>query len=164
VSGARVLLATAAVTLAFLLQVSVLSFFAWHGVVPDLVLLVVVAAGLARGPAFGMWVGFAAGLLLDVAPPADHAAGRWALAMLLAGFVAGRMSQQRPSPLTVCATVAGCSFAALSVYVLTGAALGESLGSPMTTVLLGVGVDLLLTPLVVPLTLTAFARLETARG
>ena len=38
----RVLAATLAVALATLLQVSVLSHVAWHGVVPNLVLLVVV--------------------------------------------------------------------------------------------------------------------------
>ncbi len=35
----------------------------------------------------------APGLLLDLAPPADHVAGRWALALLLAGYVAGRVRQ-----------------------------------------------------------------------
>ena len=38
-------------------------------------------------------LGFAAGLLLDLAPPADHVAGRWALALVLVGYLAGRVRQ-----------------------------------------------------------------------
>ena len=82
-----------AVSVALVLQLSVFSQLSWHGVVPDLVLLVVVAAALVRGAEFGMVLGFAGGVLLDLAPPADHVAGRWALALLLVGYVAGRVRQ-----------------------------------------------------------------------
>ena len=67
------------------------SHLAVQGVVPDLVLLVVVAAGLAYGSELGLVLGFGAGLLLDLAPPADHYAGRWALALMVVGYVAGRL-------------------------------------------------------------------------
>ena len=66
----------AGVALALVVQVSLLPHLAWRGIVPDLGLLVVVAAGLARDARFAMLVGFGTGLLLDLAPPADHVAGR----------------------------------------------------------------------------------------
>ena len=65
-----------------------------QGVVPDLVLLVVVAAGLAYGSELGLVLGFGAGLLLDLAPPADHYAGRWALALMVVGL--RRRAARRP--------------------------------------------------------------------
>ena len=84
-----------AVSVALVLQASVFSHLAVQGVVPDLVLLVVVAAGLAYGSELGLVLGFGAGLLLDLAPPADHYAGRWALALLVVGYVAGRLAARR---------------------------------------------------------------------
>ena len=75
------------------LQVAVFPHLAWEGIVPNLCLLVVVAAALVRGPAFAATLGFFAGLLLDLAPPADHVAGRWALALVVVGYLAGRMRQ-----------------------------------------------------------------------
>ena len=88
---ARALAAGAAVMLALLLQVSLLPHLAWQGVVPNLALLVVVGAALTQGPQFAMVLGFAAGALVDLAPPADHTAGRWALALTVVGYVAGRV-------------------------------------------------------------------------
>src|SRR5690606_18925982 len=55
---ARALAATLAVVLALVLQVSLFPHLAWRGVVPNLVLLVVVAAALSRGPQFAMVLGF----------------------------------------------------------------------------------------------------------
>ena len=81
-----------------MLQVAVFPHLAWEGIVPNFCLLVVVAAALVRGPAFAATLGFFAGLLLDLAPPADHVAGRWALALVLVGYVAGLMRQDtRPT-------------------------------------------------------------------
>ena len=37
------------------------------------------------------------GLLLDLAPPADHVVGRWALALIVVGYVAGRMRTSGPT-------------------------------------------------------------------
>ena len=84
-----------AVLVALVLQTSVLPHLAWHGVAPDLVLVVVVAVALTRGAHTGTVVGFAAGVLVDLAPPADHVAGRWALALMLVGYVAGRVAEDR---------------------------------------------------------------------
>ena len=58
---------------------------------PNLCLLVVVAAALTVEAPFALLLGFTAGLTLDLAPPADHVAGRWALALVLVGYLAGRV-------------------------------------------------------------------------
>ena len=122
----RALAAGAAVMLALLLQVSLLPHLAWQGVVPNLALLVVVGAALTQGPQFAMVLGFAAGALVDLAPPADHTAGRWALALTVVGYVAGRVrSEADPSATTVVGTVAASSFVGTSIFAITGLVLGE---------------------------------------
>ena len=77
--------------LAVVLQVAVFSALSFEGVVPNLALLVVVAAALVRGPEFAAVLGFLGGLAIDLAPPADHVAGRWALALVVVGYLAGRV-------------------------------------------------------------------------
>ena len=105
---ARTLTAVAAVVVALVLQVTVFPHVAWQGIVPNLVLLVVVAAALVRGPEFAAVLGFVGGVALDLAPPADHVAGRWALALVIVGYLAGRLRQdQKPTTTTVVLTVAG---------------------------------------------------------
>ena len=119
-------LVTGVILVAVVLQVAVFNLFAVNGVVPNLALLVVVAASIARGPQFGAVVGFAAGLLLDLAPPADHVAGRWALAFVVVAILAGRVrADARRSPLAGLATVAVCSFVATSIFALSGVVLGD---------------------------------------
>ena len=163
----RALVAGALIVVALVLQVSVFSYVAWQGIVPNLCLLVVVAAALARGPQFAMVLGFVAGLLLDLAPPADHIAGRWALALVVVGLVAGRVRQDlRPTATAVVATVAASSFVGTSIFALSGLLLGDVHADvPGLLTVIGVAVvwDVLLTPIVVPLALRAFDRLEPGR-
>jgi rod shape-determining protein MreD len=151
---------------ALVLQVSLLPHVAWHGIVPNLCLLVVVGAALTRGPQFAMTLGFAAGVLLDLAPPADHTAGRWALALVLVGYVAGRVRQDvRPTATAVVGTVAATSFLGTSVFALSGLLLGDlDSGVPGLLEVIGIAVlwDVLLTPLVLPLVSRLFDRLEPA--
>ncbi len=160
----RVLGATFALTVALVLQVSVFPHVAWHGVVPNLVLLVVIGAALVRGAEFAMVLGFIAGVLLDLAPPADHVAGRWALALLVVGYVAGRVAPDvRASAGAVLATVAACSFLGTSVFALSGLVLRDpAVGIPdVLQVIAGAVVfDVLVTPLVLPLVMGLFRRLE----
>lgn len=166
-STARAAAAGAAVLLALLLQVSLAPHLAWQGVVPNLVLLVVVAAALTRGPQFAMVLGFAAGALLDLAPPADHTAGRWALALVVVGYVAGRVrSEASPTATTVVSTVAASSFVATSLFAMTGLLLGElsvGVGELLLVVGLAVVWDVVLTPFVLPPLMAMFRRLEPAR-
>ena len=68
----------------------------------------------------GLVLGFGAGLLLDLAPPADHYAGRWALALVVVGYVAGRLRPRAASRRPVAAGGRGGSFVGTSVFALTG--------------------------------------------
>ena len=163
-STLRTLGATVALAVALVLQVSVFTHFSWHGVVPNLVLLVVVGAALVRGSQFAMVLGFAAGVLLDLAPPADHIAGRWALALLLVGYVAGRVATDaRPTAPAVLATVAASSFLGTSVFALSGLMLRDpavAIGDLLEVVGGALVLDLLVTPVVLPLVMGLFRRLE----
>ncbi|WP_323792872.1 rod shape-determining protein MreD [Nocardioides sp.] len=163
-STARVAIVSLAVVVALVLQTTVFPHLAWRGVVPDLVLLVVVAAGLVRGSQFAMVTGFSAGVLLDLAPPADHVAGRWALALLLVGYVAGRVRRDvLPSVGTVLATVAACSFLGSSVFLLSGLILQDTAASVpalLQVVVAAVLWDVVLAAFVVPPVTRALDRLE----
>lgn len=165
-TAVRVLAGAALVSVTLILQVSLFPHVAWHGIVPNLCLLVVVGAALTRGPQFAMPLGFVAGVLLDLAPPADHIAGRWALALVLVGYVAGRVRQDvRPSAVGVVTTVAASSFLGTSVFALSGLLLGDlHVGVPGLLEVIGVAVvwDVLLTPFVLPLVMRTFDRLEPA--
>src|SRR6478609_4794142 len=122
----RGLLVTALIILTVTLQVSVFSHFAVEGVAPDLALLLVIGAALVRGPTYAALVGFAAGLVLDLAPPADHTAGRWALALVVVGYVAGLAKGEGGQPiLGTLLIVASGAFIGTSLYALSGLALGE---------------------------------------
>jgi rod shape-determining protein MreD len=168
VKAARVVVAGLLALVALVLQVAVFPHLAWEGVVPNLCLLVVVAAALVRGPAFAATLGFFAGLALDLAPPADHVAGRWALALVLVGYVAGLMRQEtRSSATTVVATVAASSFLGTSIYALSGVVLGDGVvgsGDLTRVVLVALIWDVLLTPLVLPGVMRLLTRLEPARA
>lgn len=167
-SPLRIAAAAGAVVVALVLQVSFFSHLAWDGIVPNLCLLVVVGAALTRGPQFAAVLGFAAGLALDLAPPADHVAGRWALALAVVGYVAGRVRREgRPTPGTIVATVAASSFVGTSVFALTGLVLSDpALGIPdlLQTVVLSVVWDVVLTPFVLPPVMLMFRRLEPDRS
>jgi rod shape-determining protein MreD len=168
VNQLRAAAAALAVGIALVLQVSVFPFFSWDGIVPNLCLLVVVGAALTRGPQFAAVLGFAAGVALDLAPPADHLAGRWALALVLVGYVAGRVRQDvRPSATAVVATVAASSFVGTSVFALTGILLGDpalGVGEVLQVVAIGLAWDVLLTPLVLPPVMAMFRRLQPDRS
>ena len=164
--SARVAVAAGLVVVALILQVAIFPHLAWEGIVPNFCLLVVVAAALVRGPSFAATLGFFAGLLLDLAPPADHVAGRWALALVVVGYVAGMMRQDtRPSASTVVATVAVSSFVGTSVYALTGVVLGDGAagsGDLFRVIVVALLWDVLLTPLVLPGVMRLLTRLEPA--
>ncbi len=166
----RALVGLVVVLLAVVLQASLFPHFAWHGVVPDLALLVVVGAALVRGAQYGAVLGFVAGLAVDLAPPSDHIAGRWALALVIVGYVAGRARQDahhgRPGPTQVVLTVAACSFVGTSVFALSGLLLKDPLidvDEMLTTILVALVWDVLLAPFVLPLVMMLFARLRPSR-
>jgi rod shape-determining protein MreD len=102
---------------------------------PDLVLLLVTAIAVASTPLTGALTGFAGGLAVDVAPPAAHYAGEYALVFCLAGYGAARtvraiyeVSGER-GPLTSFTVMAG----AVAAGEAGKAALGMLLNEPDVT-------------------------------
>lgn len=163
----RLVAALLVVVTALLLQVTVFPHFARNGVVPDLVLLAVVGAALVTDPRFATLLGFGAGLLLDLAPPADHAAGRWALALLVVGYVVGRLAHDhqagsgRPSYPVLLAAGAGGAFVGTSVFALSGTLLRDpvvGVGEMLEVVLSAVAYDVLVAVVVLPVTVWILTR------
>lgn len=154
------------VVLTVTLQLSVFNHFALDGVAPDLALLLVIGAALVRGPTYAALVGFAAGLVLDLAPPADHTAGRWALALVVVGCLTGLARPEGArSLLSTVLIVAAGAFVGTSVYALSGLVIGEpavTVADAMHVVPLAVVYDVLLTPLVLPLLVLVLRRLQPA--
>ena len=167
-SAVRLVAAVVAVGLALVLQVSLFPHVAWQGIVPNLCLLVVVGAALTRGAQFAAVLGFLAGVSLDLVPPADHVAGRWALALVVVGYVAGRVRQDvKPTAVAVVATVAACSFIGTSVFALTGLLLRDPVTDTaelLQVILVAVLWDVLLTPFVLPPVMKMFQQLEPQRA
>jgi rod shape-determining protein MreD len=156
------------VVLAVVLQVGLFRYLAYDGVVPNLALLLVVAAALVRGPEFAAVLGFLSGLAIDLAPPADHVAGRWALALVVVGYLAGRVRHDaRTSTLAAVVAVAASSFVGTSVFVLGGLLLQDPavpVVEALAVVPVAVVYDVLLTPFVLPLTMRLFRTLEPHRA
>lgn len=162
----RGLLVAALIVVTVTLQVSVFNHFAVDGVAPDLALLLVIGAALVRGPTYAALVGFAAGLVLDLAPPADHTAGRWALALVLVGYLTGlARADGAQSVFATVLIVASGAFIGTSLYALSGLVIGEqsvTVDSALRVVPVAILYDVLLAPLVIPLLLLTFRRLEPA--
>jgi rod shape-determining protein MreD len=163
-TAVRVALMTALVCVAVVAQTVVFRYVDINGVVPNLALVLVVVAAIDRGPQHGALLGFGAGLLLDLAPPADHVAGRWALALVVVGYLAGRVRQDaRSSALTAVLVVGAGSFVGGSVYALSGVLLGDgglAVEQMLRVIVTGVLWDLLLAPLLVPLLLWLLGALR----
>ena len=162
----RILLSSTLVVVALVIQVSVLARLQLPGAVPDLVLLTVLGLALVYGHVGGALVGFGAGLLADLAPPADHAAGRYALVLCLVGYLAGLAKPETgrlrsaTGPLVV---VVGAAIGSTLLYAGVGALVGDTaarhvgLGGLLFTAAL---YDLLLAPFTVPLIIALARRAE----
>jgi rod shape-determining protein MreD len=169
-TAARVGLAALFLMIAVTVQTSMLPQLAVAGVTCDLVMIVVVALALSRGPEWGAIAGFAGGLLLDVVPPADHTAGRWALALALAGYVAGLIRRETSAgpvgPLGVAMTVVLSAGLSLLVYSATGSLLHDpAVDWGKFGVRLGIaaGYDVVGAIVVIPLVMWVMRRVVPAR-
>lgn len=164
---ARTLVLGLLVTAAVVLQVAAFSYLSYDGVVPNLALLLVVAAALVRGPDFAMVLGFFAGLAIDLAPPADHVAGRWALALVVVGYLAGRVRHDAgTSAIAAVVTVAASSFVGTSVFALSGMVLRDPsvpVAEALQVIPVAVVYDVLLTPFVLPLAMRLLRRIQPHR-
>ncbi|GAA4998490.1 rod shape-determining protein MreD [Streptomyces siamensis] len=159
----RMLLSATLVVVALVIQVSVLARLHLPGAVPDLVLLTVLALAMVYGHVSGALIGFAAGLLADLAPPADHAAGRYALVLCVIGYLAGLVKPetgQLKSATGPMAVVVAAAIGSTLLYAGVGALVGDTAARHvgLNSLLLTAAVyDLLLAPFVVP-ALMALAR------
>ncbi|WP_043676363.1 rod shape-determining protein MreD [Streptomyces xylophagus] len=152
----RILLSVPLVVVALVIQVSVLARLHLPGAVPDLLLLTVLGLAMVYGHVTGALIGFGAGLLADLAPPADHAAGRYALVLCVIGYFAGLAKPENgrlKSATGPMAVVVAAAIGATLLYAGVGALVGDTaarhvgLGSLLFTAAL---YDLLLAPFVVP--------------
>ena len=163
-SLARGLLFTLLLLVAVVLQVTFFGYFSYDGVVPNLVLLVVVAAGLTRGPELAALLGFVGGMAIDLVPPADNVAGRWALALVVVGYLAGRVRQDSSrSTVGVLVTVAASSFVATSLFALSGMLLRDPaipVAEALRVIPVALVYDLLLAPFVLPPAMRMFRRVR----
>lgn len=123
----RVVLCALLIVIAVIVEVTVLAPLDFPGATPSLVLVVVAALAFAFGPTTGAACGFAAGLLLDLAPPATATLGISSLILTVIGYALGRVFDSDTRPL-VLTTLLTSSAAALSI--LAGAVLGGLLGNP----------------------------------
>ncbi len=124
---------------------------------------VVVAAALTCSPRQSLLLAFTGGVMLDLVPPADHYAGRWALALLLVAWCVQASRQgTRPGFGQTFVTAAAASFVGSSLFALSGLLLGDpevGVGALLQTIMAAWAWDVVLTPLVVPVTMVAFRRL-----
>ncbi|MDT9701161.1 rod shape-determining protein MreD [Streptomyces sp. P17] len=152
----RILLSSSLVVVALVLQVSVLARLHLPGAVPDLLLLTVLGLAMVYGHVGGALVGFGAGLLADLAPPADHAAGRYALVLCVVGYLAGLVKPengQLKSATGPMAVVVAAAIGSTLLYAGVGALVGDTAARHvgLTSLLFTAALyDLLLAPFVVP--------------
>ncbi|WP_037605178.1 rod shape-determining protein MreD [Streptacidiphilus rugosus] len=163
----RVLLSAALVVFAMVVQVSILARLGLPGAVPDLLLLVVIGLALVYGHVTGCLIGFFAGLFADLAPPSDHAVGRYALVLCLVGYVAGLLRPENGhlrSVTTPLMVVAGAALGATTLYAGVGALVGDTAARHvgLTGLLISsVVYDVLLAPFVVPVVMALARRTVT---
>jgi rod shape-determining protein MreD len=152
----RILLSSALVVVALVIQVSVLARLHLPGAVPDLLLLTVLGLAMVYGHVGGALVGFGAGLIADLAPPADHAAGRYALVLSVIGYFAGLIKPDNgrlKSATGPMAVVVAAAIGSTLLYAGVGALVGDTAARHvgLTGLLFSAALyDLLLAPFVVP--------------
>jgi rod shape-determining protein MreD len=113
------------IALALLVQSTVVGDIRIDGVIPNLMLLVPIAAGIAAGPARGAVVGFTAGLAADLLLPTPF--GLTALVGTLVGFTVGATSGSVVREVRWFSAVVAlaASAAAVMLYAVLGAVLGQ---------------------------------------
>ncbi|WP_329117238.1 rod shape-determining protein MreD [Streptomyces sp. NBC_01465] len=162
----RMLLSATLVVVALVIQVSVLARLQLPGAVPDLLLLTVLGLAMVYGHVAGALIGFGAGLLADLAPPADHAAGRYALVLCVIGYLAGlakpengRMRSATVPMIVVVAAAIGTTLLYAGVGALVGDTAARHVG--LGSLLFSAAVyDLLLAPFTVPFIMALARRAE----
>lgn len=160
----RALLTVTVVVTALLLQVDLVNRLHLPGGPPDLLLVGVVSLALVGGPSYGAVVGFAAGLVADLMPPADHAVGRLAFDYAIVGYLAGLLEDaEERSVFAVIGIVAAGSVASVLLFAGVGSLLGDArVGWSSVAHVLAASTtyDVMLAPFIVPLVSAAARRVE----
>lgn len=122
----RMLAIVALLLSAYVLQSVFLARIGLPGAVPDLLLVIVVGLAMTAGPTAGTIIGFAAGVLIGLAPPGAGPLGQTAAVYAVVGFAAGHLSISAGRPPTSVAAVAGglCGASVVGVAIL-GAMVGS---------------------------------------
>lgn len=118
------------VLLAVLLQVTFVSRLGIPGATPDLLVVTIVAIGLAMGSVAGGLAGFTGAVLLALAAPVPGLLGVHAIVYVVIGFLAGLVVDPRDRSIWVIMGLVGLSTAGA---VLATAALSALLGSERVT-------------------------------
>jgi rod shape-determining protein MreD len=170
----RVAVVVVVILVAAALQLSLAAPLSEVGLMPNLLLLVVVASALSCGRDFAAAMGFGLGLALDLGPASDHLAGRWALALVVVGFVVGTAAHARPvrhtggqprarmGRPTLMVVAAAASFVGTSVFALTGLVLRDpatSLPEVLRVIASASLSDALFGLVLLPLLISVFDRL-----
>ena len=127
---------------AMLLHTSVLSQVRIVGVMPDLMLLLAITAGLEGGPSIGAATGFASGMVADLFLPTPL--GLSALVFSLSGYATGvtKTGLLQAAWWFPVAAAFVASSASVGLFALAGSMLGEThlLGRQLATIMLVVGI------------------------
>lgn len=110
---------------AVLVQLTVLPLLGLPGATPDLVAITVVGLGFVGGPVRGTVAGFAAGLLIDLLPPADGLLGLTAVLLVVVGYLAGLLGQTERSPLAAVALAGLLCGGVVLGYALVGGVVAD---------------------------------------
>lgn len=149
---------------AYLIGVTVFNRLPLPSARPDLLLVVVVALALVEGPLRGTVLGFGAGLLADLATPADHTVGRLALAYAVVGYLAGLLEDvEERSAIAPMVIVGVATVGAVLLYAAVGGIVGDARvtwAAIRGTLPLTVLYDVVLSPFVVPFVASVVRRLE----
>ena len=163
-SVVRALVLTLVLVAAVVLQVAVFSVLSIDGVVPNLGRLGVGAAAVGRGRSCGGLLGCGGGRATPPAPPNDHVAGRWALALVVVGYLAGRVRHDAgTSAVAAVVTVAASSFVGTSLFALSGMLLHDPVlpaSEALRVIPVAVLYDVLVTPFLLPPLMRLFRRIE----
>ena len=147
-----------------LLQTSVLVRLRVFGVMPDVMLLIAVAAGITAGPTKGAGLGFATGMVIDLFLPTPL--GLSALVFTLVGYGVGvaNTGVLRSAWYIPMLTAGGASMAGVVLYAIAGSMLGERMWTThLITIALVVGVcNAVLAPLAVRFVSWSMGSMKTS--
>jgi len=166
VTSRRVIVSGLLVLVAVLLQITAVQPIPSPVGRPDLPVLVLVGFALSWGSTWGVGLGFATGLLMDLAPPADHAVGRLAFAYALVGYVVGWFAEDDDhSVLTTILIVVAACVGLVAIDLGLSVVLGDgtvTANSALRLFVATAGYDVVLAPFVVPLIMRLARRVEAA--